>query len=97
MTITALSLVITVQRTENTTYYDTYNSNNAIINSTYTITTTEIIYTFFIESDQLLAGTNSCTAQFSLPDVNHTTSDDTYSIQTTNICGVINSASGNFP
>jgi hypothetical protein len=97
MTITALSLVITVQRTGNTTYFDTYNSDDGVINSTYTTSATEIIYTFFIQDDQLLlANTYSCGVQFNLSNSKHVTRNDQYSLQTTNICGTINSASGNF-
>jgi hypothetical protein len=96
MTSTALSLVITVQRTENATYWGDSNSYNTVINSTYTTSATEIVYTFFIESGQLPAGNYTCTVQFSLSGTNQTTSDDGYSIQTTNICGIINTASGNF-
>jgi hypothetical protein len=97
MTIRALSLVIIIQDTPNTTYFGTYNSYNSIINSTYTTTNTQLIYTFFLQGGQVLpAGTYTCNVQFSLTNVNHTASNDQYSIQTTNICGVINSASGYF-
>lgn len=97
MTITALSLVMTIQRTGNTTYHNAYNSNNQIINSTYTTSATEIVYTFFIQGSQLLlANTYTCAAQFLLPDLNHTTSYDKYTVQITNICGITTSVSGNF-
>lgn len=97
MTITTLSLVIIVLRDENTTYWNAYNNNNGIINSTYTTSDTEIIYTFFIQDNQLLLANNyTCGVQFNLPNLNHTTSDDRYSLQTTNICGITNSVSGNF-
>lgn len=98
MTSIALSLIIRVQRTDNATYHATYNSYDTIINSTSTTTDTEIIYTFFIQGAQVLPpGNYSCNVQFQLPNVNHVTSSDTYSVQTTNICGVINTVSGNFP
>ena len=98
MTSIALSLVIRVQRTANATYHDTYNSYNSIINSTYTMTSTEIIYTFFIQGAQMLpAGNYTCNVQFDLSNDNHTTSIDVYSIETTSICGAINTASGSFP
>jgi hypothetical protein len=97
MTLTVLSLVITIQNTPNTTYFGTYNSYNSIINSTYTTTSTQLIYTFFIQGGQSLpAGTYTCNVQFSLTNVNHTASNDQYSIVTTNVCGVSNSASGYF-
>lgn len=98
MTTTALSLVIAVERIDNCTYGSVWSSNTPPIGCNYTTTDTQIIYTFFIESGQvLLAGNYTCTAQFNVPGVNHTTSNDGYSIQTTSICGTINSASGNFP
>ncbi len=96
MTTTELSLVVTVQRTENATYNNAYSNYSPTINSTYTISTTDIVYTFFIQTGQLPAGNYICAVQFLLPNVNHTTSDDSYSISITNICGNINSASGNF-
>ena len=98
MTSIALSLIVRVQRADNATYYATYNSYDTIINSTYTTTYTEIIYMFFIQGAQmLLAGNYSCNVQFGLQNVNHVNSGDTYSVQTTSICGVINTVSGNFP
>jgi len=98
MTITKLVLTITVQRTGNATYHDDYNSFSNKINSTYTQTSTEIVYDFFLIPNQEL-GPNSytCNVQFDLSNANHTSSLDKYSIEITNICGITSSASGYFP
>ncbi|CAF4921352.1 unnamed protein product [Rotaria sp. Silwood1] len=97
MTITALSLVITVQRTANSTYSGAYSSYSPTINSINNITSSQIIYQFFIQTGQLPAGNYTCVGQYNLLNVNHATSADTYSISTTNICGMTSSATGNFP
>lgn len=99
MTTIALSLIVRVQRgVDNATYHHTYNSYDTIMNSSYTTTDTEIIVTFFIQGAQvLLAGNYSCNVQFRLSNVNHVNSMDTYSVQTTSICGEVNMVSGNFP
>jgi hypothetical protein len=96
ITTAALSLVVTVQRTGNTTYYSDYNTYPALISATSTTSATQIIYTFSFTNGQLAAGNYTCAVQFNLPNANHTTSGDKYSITTTNVCGNINSASGNF-
>lgn len=96
MTTATLLLVVTVQRTGNTTYHYAFSNYSPTINSTYTTSSTEIIYTFIIQTGQLPAGNYTCTVQFDLPNMKHTSSFDTYSITTTNICGNTASASGNF-
>jgi hypothetical protein len=85
-----------VQQTENTTYDNAYSTHNTVIQSIYTTSATQIIYYFFIASGQLPAGSHVCAALF-YPGINHTTSDDQYSVQVTDICGVVSSLSGNFP
>jgi hypothetical protein len=68
MIIAVLSLMITVQRTGNTVFNDTFDSDSPIINSTYTTSATEIVYTFFIQGNQLLRpNTYACSVQFHLP------------------------------
>lgn len=97
MTITKLVLTITVQRTGNATYHDDYNSDSKM-NSTYTQTSTEIVYNFFLLPNQeLTPNSYTCNVQFDLSNTNHTSSLDKYSIEITNICGITSSASGYFP
>lgn len=96
MTLVALSLTITVQRIGNTTYHNAYTSYSPILNSTYTTTSSQIIYQFFIQTGVLPAGNQTCAVQFHLNNVNQTTSADTYSMTTTNLCGSTNSAPSHF-
>ena len=96
MTVTALTLVITIQRGVNLTYNNAYSNYAPSINFTVSTTTTQMIFRFILQSGQLPPGGYICAGQFLIPNVNRTTSADTYSITTTNICGVVNSVSGTF-
>jgi hypothetical protein len=97
MTITAFSGLITIQKgIYNLTYNGAYTNFPFTPNITVQTTSTQIIYRFFFETGQIIAGSYMIAAQFLIPGINRTTSSDTYSITTTNICGQVNSISGTF-
>ena len=97
MTITAFSAVITIQKgIYNLTYNNAYTNFPFTPNITEETTSTQMIYSFFFQTGQITAGGYMNAAQFLIPGVNRTTSSDTYSITTTNICGQVNSVSGTF-
>ncbi|CAF1094520.1 unnamed protein product [Adineta steineri] len=95
-TSTALSLTITIQQTGTLTLQYAYCTSSSMTTNC-TTSTNSIVCTFFIQSGQLTAGSYECAVQLQLVNENHTTSPDTYSATATNICGIVSSASGNFP
>ncbi|CAF1072414.1 unnamed protein product [Adineta steineri] len=97
MTLTALSLTITIQLTENPTLQGPYDTiNPSIMSSNCTTSTNSIVCTFLIQGVQLPAGSYGCAVKLDLPSVNRITSADTYSVTATNTCGTVSSASGSF-
>lgn len=91
---------IIVQRTVNATYANQYETFwNLTTNQTYIETNTQIIYTWTMLSGQTIQGIGFpyfVEGQYTLPNINQTTSLDTYSATFTSVCGDTITHSGTF-
>ena len=98
--LTDMLIELVVQRTVNATYAGQYQTFwNLTTNQTYIETSSQIIYMWTIIPGQIIQGIGFpyfVEGQYSLPNINQTTSLDTYFATFTSICGDTISQSGTF-
>ena len=98
--LSSMIIQLVVQRTVNASYANQYQTFwNLTTNQTYIETSTQIIYTWTLLNGQLIAGIGFpyfVEGQYTLPNVNQTTSLDTYSATLTSVCGYTITHNGTF-
>lgn len=98
--VSKMLIQITVERTVGATFASQYNTFwSSTTNESYLQNSTHIIYTWTILAGQIVSGSGFpyfVEGQYSLPNINQTTSHDTYSAQLTSVCGNTVTSSGKF-